>query len=99
MQEKYGLDDDYVKNVLKLPPPQKCKLYDIDKIVNSRKKLSTSEKIEHLLDLKQTLEHRLKLLRDGKQLKWFKVEKYKDYKERMQREGKPVKGEESKPPS
>ena len=42
-QKKYGLDDDYVKNVLRLPPAQKCKLYDIHKIVNSRKKLSTSE--------------------------------------------------------
>jgi hypothetical protein len=71
MQEKYGLDEDYVKNVLKLPPPQKCKLYDIDKILYSRKKLSTSEKIEHLLDLKQTLEHRLDLLKKGKKLKWF----------------------------
>ena len=52
MQEKYGLPDDYVKNVLKLPPASKVKIYDIDKIINSRKKMGTSEKIDYLLDLK-----------------------------------------------
>lgn len=63
MQVKYGLDEYYVKHVLRLPPAQKVKIYDIDKIVNSRKKLSISEKIDHLLDLKGTLKLRLNLLR------------------------------------
>lgn len=62
MQTKYGLDEYYVKHVLRLPPAQKVKIYDIDKIVNSRKKLSISEKIDHLLDLKGTLKLRLELL-------------------------------------
>ena len=51
MQAKYGLDPYYVKHVLKLPPSSKVKIYEIDKILNARKKLSTAEKLEHLVDL------------------------------------------------
>jgi hypothetical protein len=86
MKEKYGLDPFYVEHVLKLPPSSKVKIYDIDKIVNSRKKLSTSEKIEHLLDLKATLIKRLGILDKGLKLKGFHIEKYQDWKSRMARE-------------
>ena len=64
MQTKYGLDEYYVKHVLRLPPAQKVKIYDIDKIVNSRKKLSISEKIDQLKDF----------LAEGK------AESFEDYK-------------------
>ena len=77
MQEKYGLDDYYVKHVLKLPPSSKVKIYDIDKIMNSRKKLGTSEKIDHLLDLKATLQKRLELIGQGKKLVGFNCLTYK----------------------
>lgn len=65
MQEKYGLEQDYVDHVLKLPPSSKVKIYDIDKIMNSRKKLGTAEKIDHLLDLKATLLKRIAILESG----------------------------------
>lgn len=71
---------EYVENVLKLPPSSKVKIYDIDKIVNSRKKMSTGEKIDHLLDLKQTLIHRLEILNTGRKLVGFHIETYKDWK-------------------
>ena len=54
-QEKYGLSEEYIK-YLKLPLASDIKVYDINKILNSRKKLSTSEKIEHLLKIKNNLE-------------------------------------------
>ena len=82
-QEKYGLDQEYIDNVLKLPPKGKCKVYETDKIVNSRKRMPTTEKIEHLLTLKETLEKRLQIIQRGDKLKGFQVEKYRDWKERI----------------
>ena len=68
MQDKYGLTDDYIDNVLKLPPKSKCKVYETDKIMNSRKKMPTTTKIEHLLELKKTLLYRLEIIKTGKKL-------------------------------
>ena len=80
MQRKYGLDQEYVDNVLKLPPSSKVKIYEIDKIMNSRKKMSTSEKIDHLLELKKTLKVRLDILRSGKKIEGFHCMSYKEWK-------------------
>jgi hypothetical protein len=35
-QEKWGLDQEYIDKVLKLPPAGKCKVFETDKILNSR---------------------------------------------------------------
>ena len=45
--------------------------------------MSTCEKIEHLIGLKATLEHRLDLLRQGKKLRGFHIETYKEYNTRI----------------
>jgi hypothetical protein len=86
MQKKYGLEKEFVDNVLKLPPSSKVKIYDIDKIMNSRKKMSTSEKIDHLLELRKTLKVRLGILRTGKKLVGFHCMTYKQWKESKLRE-------------
>ena len=83
MKTKYGLDQCYIDHVLRLPPKSKIKIFDVQKIVNSRKKLSTCEKIEHLKDLKKTLLHRLKLIERGVELKGFSIESYKEYRQRI----------------
>jgi arsenate reductase-like glutaredoxin family protein len=88
MKEKYGLHQKYVQEVLKLPPKSKVKIYDIDKIVNSRIKMSTAEKIEHLMDLKDTLIKRLDIIKSGKKLIGFQVEKYQDWLRRFNEEQK-----------
>ena len=58
-QEKYGLSEEELEN-LKLPAPTEVKIYSINKIMKSRGKLSTIEKINHLLDLKEALEEKLR---------------------------------------
>ena len=45
---------------MKLPAPTQVKIYSIDKILKSRGKLSTIEKINHLLDLQIALKGKLK---------------------------------------
>lgn len=85
----YGLDKEYV-DFLTLPKPSKVKIYDIDKIVNSRKKLSTGEKIDHLLDLKATLLKRLEILKSGRKLEGYRIVTYKEWKEnqlKLKRDG------------
>ena len=38
-----------------LPPPSDCAIFDLDKIINGKKKLSTIEKIAHLDKLEEAL--------------------------------------------
>ena len=71
---------------MKLPPKSKVKIYDIDKIMNSRKKMSTSEKIDHLLELKKTLQVRLNILKSGRKIIGFKYVPYKEWKQRRELE-------------
>ena len=63
-QEKYGLTQEYI-DYLKLPDASNVKVYNIDKILNSRRKLSTSEKIQHLEDLRNALVKKLNILNSG----------------------------------
>ena len=49
-EAEYGLSKEELEN-LKLPAPTQVKIYSIDKILKARGKLSTVEKINHLLDL------------------------------------------------
>ena len=46
----FGLTDEQVEN-LKLPAKTAVQIYSVDKIVNAKVKLSTVEKINHLLEL------------------------------------------------
>lgn len=68
--KKYGLSKEYIK-YLKIPNACDVKVFEIAKIMNSRKKLTTSEKIEHLLDIKKALQVKLKVLDSGKILEDF----------------------------
>ena len=51
---KYGLSEEYI-DYLHIPKACDVKVFEIHKILNARKKLTTSEKIEHLLDIKKAL--------------------------------------------
>lgn len=51
---KFGLSSEYLE-YLSLPPGCNVKVYEINKIMNGRKKLSTAEKIERLTDIKEAL--------------------------------------------
>ena len=69
-RKKYGLSDAYI-NYLKLPKACNVKVYELDKLMNSQSKLTTSEKIEHLLDIKDALVKRLKIIKSGKKIGEF----------------------------
>ncbi|TNV77439.1 hypothetical protein FGO68_gene16130 [Halteria grandinella] len=63
---KYGLSEEVVANI-KLPAP--CHLLQVhsaEKILNPRLKLTTIEKINHFIKLKEALESKLDMLRQGK---------------------------------
>lgn len=59
-QAQYGLSSEELANI-KLPPTLQVKVYNIDKIVNTRSKISTIEKIDLLLDLERALMKKLKV--------------------------------------
>ena len=79
MQREFGLDKRYVEKVLILPPPQNIKIDGLEKILNSRKKLSLSEKLDHLHTLQRILKERLEMVNNGKVLLPYKVQTYKDW--------------------
>ena len=57
-----------------MPKQSKIKIYDISKIVNSRKSMGISEKIELLLNIKRALLGRLEQIRnlgEGETIKDF----------------------------
>ena len=66
-QKKFGLSKEYIQ-YLKLPKSSNVKVYDIGKILNARRKLSSAEKIQHLQDIKNALEKKLKVLKSGKKI-------------------------------
>ena len=75
-RKTYGLSEEYIKylNELHVPKQSKIKIYDISKIVNSRKSMGISEKIELLLNIKRALLGRLEQIRnlaDGETIKDF----------------------------
>lgn len=62
---KYGLTEEEV-DAIKLPAPcHLVQVYDITKIMNPRLKLSTLEKINHCINLKEALESKLEMIREG----------------------------------
>lgn len=66
---------------MKLPKASDIKVYDINKIINSRKKLSTSEKIEHLLQIKKNLENKLDYISKGIKIEEFNYKSPKAWEE------------------
>ena len=69
-RKQYGLSEAYLE-YLKIPNACNVKVYELDKILNAKKKLTTAEKIEHLLHVKQALDKRLNIINQGKQIKEF----------------------------
>ena len=67
---KYGLTREYI-DYLKLPKACNVKVYQIDKIINGKKKLTTAEKIEHLIDIKKALHKKLDIIKNGGVIKEF----------------------------
>lgn len=61
---KYGLCPEYIK-YLKLPAANNVKIYDINKIVNSKKRMTHSEQLNHILELKSSLLERLQMVYQG----------------------------------
>ncbi len=65
-QEKYGLSPEEVKNI-KLPAAKYLvEIYDINKITNPKSKLSTIEKMNHLIKLEEALLNKLQLYKEKK---------------------------------
>ena len=56
-----------------MPKAHNVKIYDIDKIIYSKKKLSALEKIDHLQDMKEALVDKMKTLQSGKQISDFEI--------------------------
>lgn len=56
---------------MKLPKACDVKVYQIDKIMHARKKLTTAEKISHLLDMKRALLKKLEVIDAGGKIKEF----------------------------
>jgi len=78
-QKQYGLEPHYYKCVLRLPKATQVKIYEPDKILNSRRKMSTVQKINHLMDLRKALERRIRILEAGKEIRGFVYVKYNEY--------------------
>ena len=56
---------------LKLPyASHLVEIFEIDKIMNSRKKFSTVDKLLHLEKLRDALEHKLDMIKSGKVKAW-----------------------------
>ena len=64
-RKKYGLTQEQIDNI-KLPYVKNLvEIYEIDKILNSKKNLSTVDKISHLEHLKEALENKLSMIKKG----------------------------------
>ncbi|CDW81052.1 UNKNOWN [Stylonychia lemnae] len=65
---KYGLTPEQVEQI-KLPPPCSVEIYDIDKIVHPKSKLSTIEKINHFMKLEDALLAKLDMIKSKRTMK------------------------------
>lgn len=91
-RQRYGLSDEYLK-YLYLPKSSNVKVYEIEKILNARKKLSTGEKIERLMDIRRALEKKLNVLSKGKRIRDFDYLKPREFEERF---GNSIRAEKQK---
>lgn len=62
--KKYGLPQSYIDS-LELPKASNIKVFDISKVLNARKKLSTAEKIEYLEKIREVLVQKLGVIKRG----------------------------------
>lgn len=63
-KEQYGLSEDEIEEIRrKLPPPSEVEIFSLDKILNSKKAMSTIEIIVHLQKLEDALRAKLKRVR------------------------------------
>ena len=69
-QEEYGLTQEYI-DFLKLPKKSDIKVYEIRKIMDSRKRLSVVEQIELVENINVALLKKLKIVESGKRIKDF----------------------------
>jgi hypothetical protein len=65
-EKKYGLSLEHVANIRLPAAKYLVEIYDINKITNSKSKLSTVEKMNHLIKLEEALANKLQLLKDKK---------------------------------
>lgn len=70
-RKKYGLPRKYLSQ-LTLPTANKIRVYEIDRILNSRSKLSTADKILHLKAIYKNLARKLSILNRGGQITTWK---------------------------
>eukprot|EP00347_Sterkiella_histriomuscorum_P017240 403350146 len=64
-RQKYGLSPEEVETI-KLPPPCSVEIYDINKIINPKSKLTTIEKINHCIKLQDALLEKLENIKNKK---------------------------------
>ena len=63
-REKYGLSEEEVAEIRLPAPCHLVQVYDIDKIMNPRLKLSTIEKINHCKKLENALKSKLEMIKN-----------------------------------
>ena len=64
-RKRYGLTEEQIEEI-KLPPPCHVEIYDMQKIINAKSKLSVVEKINHFLKLQEALISKLEHVRHNK---------------------------------
>ena len=76
---KYGLPQEYIDS-LKLPKAGDVRVYEVAKIINAKRRLSTSEQLELLYALKRKLAKKLKVLNRGYRIVDLKFQSYAEWK-------------------
>lgn len=76
--QKYGLPQSYIDS-LELPKAQDIKVFDISKVLNPRKKLSTSEKIQYLEKIREVLVKKLAVIKQGRKVEDFDYKTPKEF--------------------
>lgn len=64
-QQQFGLEPEYIE-FLKLPSGNKVRVYELNKIMNAKKRMGVCEKIDNLYKVRMNLEKKLKILSEGR---------------------------------
>lgn len=91
--EKYGLPQAYIDSLV-IPKAGDIRVFEVAKIINAKKKLSTSEQVEMLYALQRKLEKKLKVLRKGYKIHDLKFQSYADWKYKNSRTSTQIKAAE-----
>ena len=73
-----------------LPKAGQIRVYEVSKIINSKKKLSISEQVDLLYKLQSKLVKKMKVLNKGYRIVDLKLQSYTDWKYKNGRTSKPV---------